>query len=75
MISHFVFSDANWNDLMQAAVKDSITLNTLNAKEKESIINQVKAAIARQLWRSEGYFETINATDETVKKAISILDN
>jgi carboxyl-terminal processing protease len=75
MISHFSFTDANWNDLIQAAVKDSITLNTLNTKEKESIINQVKAAIARQLWRSEGYFETINATDETVKKAISILNN
>jgi carboxyl-terminal processing protease len=34
---------------------------------------QLKALIARDLWNMNEYYQTINAVDESVKKAIELL--
>lgn len=70
----FNFSEDNWKQFIDAAARDSIYLNIISAKEKYNLTNQIKSAIARQVWRNEGYFEVMNANDETIKKALQIIE-
>jgi carboxyl-terminal processing protease len=43
----------------------------LNSKEKTELVKRIKSSIARQIWRNEGFFEVSNASDETIKTALS----
>jgi len=72
-IKGFSFSEDNWKQFVQAASRDSVGLDTINEKIKAEIINRIRSTIARQLWRNEGYFETINASDEAIKRSLEIL--
>jgi carboxyl-terminal processing protease len=72
-ISGFNLSDEDWKRFTEAAAKDSVYLNMASAKERTSLTNQIKSAIARQVWRTEGYFEVINTSDDAVKKALEII--
>ena len=72
-IKGFSFSEDNWKMFVNAAAKDSVNLIAVPAKEKADLINRVKSSIARQVWRNEGFFESINTTDEALKKSIEIL--
>jgi carboxyl-terminal processing protease len=70
----FNLSEDDWKRFTDAAAKDSVYINSVSAKEKMSLTNQIKSAIARQVWRSAGYFEVMNTTDDAFKKALSIMD-
>lgn len=72
-INRFSFTDDNWNQFVKFATKDSANLATASAKEKTGLVNNIKASIARQLWRTEGFFEVINSSDDAVKKALEIM--
>lgn len=69
----FFINDESWNYFKQMAIKDSVDLKELKPEEKTFLYKSLKLAIARQLWRFEGYFTVFNKEDETVIKAISIL--
>ncbi len=71
--ARFVLSNANWKLFTDMAAKDSVTLDKISTKAKEEINNRIKASIARQVWRSEGFYETMNTKDDTIKKAMEIL--
>jgi len=73
-VQHFSFSEDNWKLFVNAAARDSVDLSAIPAKEKQDLINRIKSTIARQLWRNEGFFESLNATDEALKKSIEILN-
>jgi carboxyl-terminal processing protease len=72
-VNTFSFTEDNWKDFVNTAAKDSIQLNTINAKEKADLITRIKSSIARQLWRTEGMVEVLNKEDNTIKKAIEVL--
>jgi carboxyl-terminal processing protease len=55
------------------ALKDSIRLGTLTSKQKSYIKDRLKLVFARQIWRTEGFFEAINEKDEMVRKALEAL--
>lgn len=74
-VNNFNLTDADWKNFTTAALKDSVDLNKISAKEKEYVTNTIKAGIARQLWRTEGYYESMNAKDDAVKKALEVLGN
>ncbi len=74
-ISSFSFADADWEQFGKLAILDSIDVKLLSPNEKINLISNIKAGLARQLWRTEGYFEMENATDEGVKKALEVLGN
>jgi len=59
-----------WDNLMAYAAKDSINLKSVPEKDKAMFEKRLKALLARQIWRLEGYFEVANANDEGVKKAL-----
>lgn len=70
----FQVSGELYNDFREFARKDSIThIEQLTAKDEVEIRNRIKAVIARQLWRTEGYYEVSNAFDPLVRKAVEEL--
>ncbi len=72
-VKAFTFTDANWQQFVTVAAKDSINLTTVLSKEKTAIISRIHAAIARQVWRNEGLYQSLNQNDASVKKAIEVL--
>lgn len=64
------FSESDWASLRNLAEKDSIRLTSFSAVDKAFLTERMKALIARFRWRSEGYFQVLNAQDDAVKKAI-----
>jgi carboxyl-terminal processing protease len=73
-IKGFSFSEDNWKQFASAVAKDSINISLVSAKERTDLSNRIISAIARQLWRNEGFYEVMNSTDEAVKKSLDILN-
>ena len=73
-VKRFSFNEEHWKQFIMAVARDSINIAPATGKEKSDLTNQIKSAIARQLWRSEGYFEVMNTADEGIKKAMEILE-
>jgi carboxyl-terminal processing protease len=73
-IKGFTLSEEDWKNFIMSAAKDSVNITAISAKEKSNISNQIKSSVARQIWRSEGFFEVMNTSDEAVKKAIEIIE-
>ncbi|MFM2327455.1 MAG: hypothetical protein RIR31_1657 [Bacteroidota bacterium] len=72
-VKTFALSDDSWKQFVTVAAKDSITLNTVSAKEKADLTNRISSSIARQLWRTQGMIEVLNVNDITIKKALEVL--
>ena len=62
-----------WKFFEGMAMADSIDLKAISEKEKVYLYRILKASIALQLWRNEGYFEVSNEEDNAVKKAVELL--
>ena len=73
-IKNFSFTEDNWKQFVMSAVKDSVNISVVSAKEKTDITNRIRSTIARQLWRNEGFFEVMNTADEAVKKSLEIFN-
>jgi len=63
-----------WNALTAYAVKkDSIDLRSIPAKEKTTLQHRIKALLAQQIWRNEGYYEVSNDYDPAFAKALEVV--
>ena len=62
-----------WKALTAYAARDTIDLNTVAPKEKELLQRRIKALMARQIWRTEGYYEVSNRFDPVVTKALEVV--
>jgi carboxyl-terminal processing protease len=65
-IEGFNKTEEMWNGLMDYARKDSIDLNVVIGKEKESLKKRLKALLARFKWRNQG----LNSDDPAIMKAL-----
>ncbi len=72
-VNDFNIADNDWAYFTTLASKDSIFLNNINVKEKVFLTSNLKAAIARQLFKSEGYYEVLNKEDKGLSKALEVL--
>lgn len=70
---NFTPTENDFQAIASYVAKDTIALNTIDAKSKIDILSRFKALVARQLFRGEGYYQAINANDDAVKKAIELL--
>ncbi len=70
----FLFSDQDWQQFTDAAAKDSIDLKGIQENEKNILTSQLKANLARMIWRNEGFFEVINASDNYLKRSLEVLN-
>lgn len=71
---NYSVDEATLNSFFAYAARDSIHTNAIGNKEKEELSKQIKKLTARQLWRTEGYFEVSNAEDPAVKKALEVVN-
>ncbi|MDB5232542.1 MAG: carboxy-terminal processing protease [Chitinophagaceae bacterium] len=66
-------SEKEWNELKQFAEQDSISLDKVPAKAKAEMLTRLQPLMARQMWRTEGYYEISNKTDPMLAKALAAL--
>ncbi len=71
---NFSINNDYWDYFTYLAAKDTINLSNISIKERSELLKRLKASIARQLWRTEGYFEVNNLSDDAVNKALEILN-
>ncbi len=57
------------------ASRESNSFSIRNAKEEELLKQRLKSLLARQIWRSEGFYVVVNAEDKMIKKAIELIAN
>ncbi|WP_233522441.1 S41 family peptidase [Chitinophaga silvatica] len=73
-VKDFQLSNEVMNEFKVFAKKDSVPgLDHLTPKDESEIRNRLKAVMARQLFRTEGFYETINQEDPMVKKALEVV--
>ena len=70
----FTVTDNDWKDFVQEATKDSISMENISSKEKIDLGNRIRSSIARQMWRTQGFYETSNINDDAVKTAVEFLN-
>jgi carboxyl-terminal processing protease len=70
LANKFTPGDKEWKSLVSFAKKDSVELTGITAKDKMMLLQRVQSFMARQIWRTEGYFEVSNKSDSTVQRAI-----
>jgi carboxyl-terminal processing protease len=66
--------DKLWNSLVNYAAKDTINIRNIPQRDKQILLQRLKAMLARQIWRLEGYFEVANKNDTVVKKALDLIN-
>lgn len=69
----FHMNENSWQFFEGLAKEDSIDIRQINDREKSYLSNLLKASIAKQLWRSEGYYEVTNGEDNAIKFALELL--
>ena len=72
-ISGYHDEDRLWNSLVTFAARDTINLRNIPARDKTVLQHRIKALMARQIWRTEGYYEVSNAYDPVIEKALNII--
>lgn len=70
--SRFSLPESSWNDLIEQAKKDSVA-QSVTAAEKTTLLDLLRTAIARQVWRTEGYFEVQNLQDPVIRKVRELM--
>ena len=72
-VKSFNITENDWLYFQQLASRDSVNLSALPAAEKKYLIKSLKASVARQLFRTEGYVEAMNDDDTGLQKAVEIM--
>lgn len=73
LFDQFKPGDKEWNALVTFAKKDTIDLTSIPYIAKKSLLENMQALMARQIWRTEGYYEIDNRHDDAVQKALEVL--
>ena len=75
-VATYKISDKDWKEFTKFArdKNKEITDTKLNT-QKADILNQIKATLARQIWRDEAFYRVINATDDDIQAALYQLNN
>jgi carboxyl-terminal processing protease len=59
-----------WEQFVNYAKKDSVDLNNLSDKQKQSLQKRLEASLARFRWRNSGMYQVLNDDDAVVAKAL-----
>jgi carboxyl-terminal processing protease len=71
----YTVTDAVVADLLQYAKQDSVIITGISQREKDWIRGRIKLLLARQLWRTEGFFQISNSDDPAVRKALEVVSD
>lgn len=67
----FTNYDELWRQLLQQVKNDTLRPDRVNPTEKQFLLHRLRANIARQIWRTPGYFQVWNTTDPVVMRAMA----
>ena len=71
----FELDEAMMQQLIEEGKKEGVAYNEEEFRKSEPLIKlQLKALIARDLWDMNEYYHTINVVNESVKKAVELLE-
>ena len=70
---NFELTENDWKKFELQSAADSVNLNSISTKEKIYLTKALKSSLARQLFRTEGYFEVMNLEDSAIKKSLELL--
>ena len=71
----FELDEAMIQQLIEEGKKEGVAYNEEEFRKSEPLIKlQLKALIARDLWDMNEYYHTINVVNESVKKAVELLE-
>lgn len=73
-ITRYKDDDQLLKGLTTYATKDTVNIASISPREKDLLRHRLKALMARQIWRTEGYFEVSNTTDPVVARALQVVD-
>jgi carboxyl-terminal processing protease len=73
--SRFRNTEDAWDGLVTFALKDSINLKLIPEEDRMEVQDRIKAYLARLRWRTQGFYEVANRTDEMVLTAMEVLKN
>jgi len=68
--SGFKVTPEDWESFGLLSISDSINLSKISTAEKDYLTGKIRSAIARQIWRNEGYYEVENMSDPAIKEAL-----
>lgn len=68
-------NEQDWQQFQQFAKGKNIDLSNINAKARESVLENFKADIARVRWFPEGFYMVNNIKDPAVQAALHALNN
>lgn len=70
----FQVDDRIFNDFLDFAKKSGVKADPAGARSSATIIRtQLKALIARQLWKNEGFYPVIHSIDQTLRRAVELI--
>jgi carboxyl-terminal processing protease len=72
-VQNYKVKDQALQELKAYAEKDSIKLNIKDPHINSILKREIKIMTAREIWRTEGYFEANNQFDSTVQKALQLM--
>lgn len=71
----FTIDDELFREFISYADKNGVTPEEADIKISSAIIRtQIKALIARQLWKNDGFYAVIHTMDATLKKALDLIE-
>lgn len=72
--SSFNISDADYSQFVDYCGRNGIEKNDKGSATSSKIIRtQIKALIARQIWKNEGFYPVIHELDYTLQKAVALM--
>ena len=73
LYQQFKPGENEWKQFVNYAATDSAYISTVDAHVKKYLLERIQALMARQLFRTEGFYEISNTDDDAVKKALEVL--
>lgn len=73
--SNFKINESILNGFVAYAEKNGVKKDAVGLRTSDLIIKtQLKALIARQVWKNDGFYPVIQSIDNTLKKALELID-
>jgi carboxyl-terminal processing protease len=60
-----------WNSLISYAGKNGVVVQNIPERDIKEMEQRIKTLLARQIWRTEGYYEVSNADDAAIRRAMT----
>ena len=73
--SSFNITETIFNEFISFAARKGVKADEKGIKQSAEVIRtQLKALVARQLWKNEGFYSVMHTLDRTLKKAVELVE-